>query len=258
MSSPNGEFCDLPASDVAACMLARRAEERLSWNWRWNAEILLPRLIAEAYRTRRPPGGNMDGSDTWEIRALQALAGNPFALQVLYWVARKDPRPLPSAGDRYTGYPGILAGAGTSRVSGGGVTSLDWNSHPGAQASYRRHGMQTRFGYMLAGAADMLCRAGLLVPDASRHARLGRPGAALLGMLPAGCRDLGMPTRWITPEGGIGQDGDIPSIDRWLTAVLRQVKRAANGIRTDMAGDKAMGEAGGEVGGEVGGSDAAR
>ena len=219
--------------EIRDAALRCRAGARFSWCWQVNAEALLPALITEAYRTRRPPK-NSDANGTsgsgWEKTGTNAIAHNPLALQVLYHVAEINPKPL--SYDKRTcrfigGYPGILEGAGTVRVSGGNA-ALAW---PGSEKL--TEGATSVLVKSLESACSALERAGMLLPDENRKARLAHPGAALLKLLPRGCRDPGMPVRWLTSEGMNGADGDVPAMDRWLMSAMRRIKRAASDLRKE-------------------------
>ena len=213
----------------AAAEAEIRADTRFLWNWHWNAGMLFPALLDEAYRTRRPPGGNQSGQERWEDAALRALQRHPFALQVLYRVAQANPRPLPY--DKAGPDQGILTGTGYTRDSGSDTAVLDWTGHGVGPAEFDPGRPHTDFLRGLEFCQVQLARSGLLVADRERRARLSPAGAELLRLLPPGCRDLGMPTRWITPAGRLGTPDDVPAMDRWATTVLRHVKKAANGLR---------------------------
>jgi hypothetical protein len=230
----DGVLLPIAQEAMATAELQARAQQRLWWNWNANAGMLMPKLVEQAFRTRRPPGGNMGLRQSWEQLALDALRWNPFSLQLLYWVAQCNPAPIPySQAHKVGGYPGILTGAGSSRVSCGPVTSLDWTGHLVNADMFERYGTAMTFYGALDHASYLLHHGGLLLADMNRHARLSNAGAALLALLPAGCRDLGMPTRWVDEQGYIGTESDIPAMDRWLTRVLRHIKRAANDLGHD-------------------------
>jgi hypothetical protein len=233
---PNAGLASVPAGLVDAAEARTRAWERFRWNWNWNVRALMPRLLGEAFRTRRPPGSR-DSRPGPEQNAVAAIAQSPWLLQVLYRVAREHPKPIPFPGQRLA-YPRILSGAGLSRVSGSADFRIDWTGHRVATDMPEDHPARRAFVQILERAIDQAHGAGLLLATPERHARLGPPGAALLRLLPASCRDLGMPTRWMTEEGQIGTPDDIPAMDRWLTTMLRAIKKVDQGGRTSASGSR--------------------
>jgi hypothetical protein len=224
---PDGSTTEVPAALVDEAEARARAWDRFRWNWNWNVRALMPSLIHEAFRTRRPPGSRGQGSAV-EVDALAAVAHHPWLIQVLYRVAGDHPKPVPFPERRFPD-PSILTGAGISRVSGGEF-GIDWTGHRIVPDLPADHPASRAFVRILDHAILRAQRSGLLVATPERHARLSPPAAALLRLLPATCRDLGAPTRWMTEEGHVGTPDDIPAMDRWLTSMLRAIKKAANAV----------------------------
>lgn len=226
----------VPREQIEAAALEIRADTRFAWNWHWNVGMLLPALVAQAYHTRRPPVGQYGRlRDSWEHHAIEALQQHPLALQMLFWVQRENAKPLPydqavKHGDRSA----ILSGAGFTRQMGEQTAVLDWTGHKveAVEFGIRESRAETKSDFLrtLEFAVERLIHVGLLVADKDRRARLSPAGAELLRLLPPGCRDLGMATRWITPQGRWGTPDDIPAMDRWLTTMLRHIKKAANAL----------------------------
>jgi len=226
----------VPREQVEAAALEIRADTRFAWNWHWNIGMLMPALMAKAYHTRRPPvslyGVHLAA---WEHHAVEALRQHPMALQMLFWVQQGNAKPLPydqsvKHGDRSA----ILSGAGFTRQMGDQTAVLDWTGHKVQAIEFgildSRGETNSDFLRTLEFCLQRLISVGLLVADKDRRARLSPAGAELLRLLPPGCRDLGMATRWITPGGRWGTPDDIPAMDRWLTTMLRHIKKAANAL----------------------------
>jgi hypothetical protein len=241
--------------DIRAIRDRHRPEQRFIFNYVRNAVILCSRALSQVARE----------DSELERMALEAfllprlddmnwMFGHPLSMCLLRHVAGRDgeavsgmlPESFSDTPGNVARNPFALLDEATSmyrfRLEGSGRYPA-WEMGPFLAVSPHSFAPGPRAPSWLWTVPHAVSRLRLVGSDAEGHWVLTARGRRFLELVGSSLDDPDMLLRWRTVDGRLGEDADIPAMDRWLNRAFRAVKRRVSALPATLSADAAPADA---------------